>query len=41
MLISGAVVGFVILAMFFAMLSQSPKSEPEPVPVKVRDRIPQ
>ena len=41
MLISGAMVGFVILAMFFAMLSQSPKSEAEPQPVKARDRMTQ
>ena len=41
MIISAAMVGILILGMFFAMLSQSPKSEPEPVPVKVRDRIPQ
>lgn len=38
MLISAAMVGFVILAMFFAMLSQSPKAEPEPQPVEARDR---
>jgi len=38
MLISGAMVGFVILGMFFAMLSQSPKQEAEPQPVKSRDR---
>jgi len=31
-------VGFVILAMFFAMLAQSPKSDPEPQPVDTRDR---
>ena len=38
MIISAAMVGFLILGMFFAMLSQSPKSEPEPLPVEVRDR---
>jgi hypothetical protein len=38
MLIGAAMVAFVILGMFFAMLSQSPKSEPEPLPAKVRDR---
>ena len=41
MLISGAMVVFVILGMFCAMLVQSPKSDPEPQPVKARDRKPQ
>ena len=39
MLISGAMVGFIILGMFFAMLSQSPKSEAEPKPVKTRETL--
>jgi len=38
MLISGAVVVFVILGMFCSMLAQSPKSEAEPLPVEARDR---
>lgn len=41
MIISGAMVGILILGMFFAMLSQSPKSEPEPLPVDARDRMTQ
>ena len=41
MLISGAMVGFVILGMFCAMLSQSPKSEAEPLPVEARDTVTQ
>ena len=39
MLITGAMVGFVILGMFFAMLSQSPKPEAEPKPLEARDRL--
>lgn len=38
MLIGAAMVVFVILGMFFAMFSESPKSEPEPLLVEVRDR---
>lgn len=41
MLITGAMVGFVILTMFFAMLAQSPKPEPEAIPVETRDRLTQ
>ena len=37
MLISAGMVGFVILGMFFAMLTSSPKADPEPQVVETRD----
>lgn len=37
MLITAVMLGFIILAMFFAMLVQTPKSDPEPLPIEVRD----
>lgn len=39
MLISAGVLGFVILGMFFAMLSQSPKSEAEVTVADTRDNL--
>jgi hypothetical protein len=41
MLISAGMLGFVILGMFFAMLTSSPKAEVEPQAAESRDRLPQ